>query len=169
MYEHDLGAALGRDGRADAGDPHPSDDYPLHRTASGRWPQPARTEPESSTSGRWRRGPWTPSDHVVAFSDADFERIVLGSTLPVVVDFWAEHCVPCRRQETTLEQLGQLVTGRARVGRVNVYDSPRVTEAFDIRGVPHLLVVDGGQVVLELVGDHSLEQLRSKLQGVIAF
>lgn len=112
-------------------------------------------------SGRWSRPPWVPTQDVVAFTDASFEREVLASELPVIVDFWAETCVPCRRQEPTIEQIAAELRGQARVGRLNVYDEPKTPERFQIKGVPHLLVIHRGEVVLELVGDHSIEQLRS--------
>lgn len=112
-------------------------------------------------SGRWSPPPWVPTEDVVAFTDATFEQEVLASELPVIVDFWAETCLPCRRQEPTIERIAAELRGKARVGRLNVYEEPKTPERFHIKGVPHLLVIHRGEVVLELVGDHSIEQLRS--------
>ena len=83
---------------------------------------------------------------------------------PVVVDFWSETCVPCRRQEPIIALLAEELRGRAKVGRLSVFENDQVTREFRIRGVPHLIVVKQGEVVLELVGDHSIEQLRSHLR-----
>lgn len=100
------------------------------------------------------------------FTDANFDQEVLASSVPVVIDFWAETCVPCRLQEPTIQRLAGELQGRAKVGRIDVYDNPRTTDAFRVRGVPHLAVIRDGEVVLELVGGHSLEQLKARLQDV---
>ena len=104
--------------------------------------------------------------HVQRFTDANFQQEVLTSAVPVVIDFWAETCVPCRLQEPTIQRLARDLTGRAKVGRLDVYDNPLVTEQFRVRGVPHLAVVRDGEVVLELVGGHSIEQLKDRLRSV---
>ena len=91
---------------------------------------------------------------------------MLESPLPVIVDFWSETCVPCRRQEPTISQLAEELSGRAKVGRLSVFENPQVIQDFHIRGVPHLIVVTQGEVVLELVGDHSIEQLRTHLSAL---
>ncbi|MCO5171111.1 MAG: thioredoxin domain-containing protein [Planctomycetes bacterium] len=104
--------------------------------------------------------------HVQRITDANFDQEVLASAVPVLIDFWAETCVPCRLQEPTIQRLASELEGRAKVGRLDVYDNPRTTEAFRVRGVPHLAVVRGGEVVLELVGGHSLEQLKDRLRSV---
>lgn len=139
----------------------------LESSASGRLLPPA---PSRSESGRLQWGPelsaptgWQPSAHVLELDDASFERQVLLSRLPVVVDFWAEHCVPCRRQEPALQQLGERHFGRLRVGRINVYRSPQTTKRYQIQGVPHLLIVRQGELIQELVGDHGLESLERVL------
>jgi thioredoxin 1 len=104
--------------------------------------------------------------HVQSFTDSNFDQEVLSSLVPVVIDFWAETCVPCRLQEPTIQRLARELEGRAKVGRLDVYDNPRTTEQFKVRGVPHLAVVRGGEVVLEFVGGHSLEQLKARLSSV---
>lgn len=103
---------------------------------------------------------------VQRITDANFDQEVLASAVPVLIDFWAETCVPCRLQEPTIQRLARELEGRAKVGRLDVYDNPRTTDAFRVRGVPHLAVIRGGEVVLELVGGHSLEQLRDRLRSV---
>lgn len=135
----------------------------LPSSASGRLLPPG---PSTSESGRLQWGGdfgppagWHPSHYVIELDDANFERQVLASQIPVVVDFWAEHCVPCRRQEESLQQLGQTLFGRVRVGRLNVYRNPETTKRYQIKGVPHLLIVRGGEVLQELVGDHTLADL----------
>jgi thioredoxin 1 len=103
---------------------------------------------------------------VQQLTDSNFDNEVLGSEVPVVIDFWAETCVPCRLQEPTIHKLARELHGRVKVGRLDVFDNPRTTEAFRVRGVPHLAVVRDGEVVLELVGGHSFEQLRERLRSI---
>ncbi|MGE0706850.1 MAG: thioredoxin family protein [Planctomycetota bacterium] len=136
----------------------------LPSTASGRLVPPTT---ESGRLPRWdQRAGWAPGPYVTEFDDATFDRGVLQSRLPVIVDFWAENCIPCARQASVLEQAGRALLGRVRVGRLNVYENPETTKRYGIKGVPHLMVVRDGQVVLELLGDHSLEQLRRHLGDV---
>jgi thioredoxin 1 len=103
---------------------------------------------------------------VVELTDANFDDHVLSSAEPFLVDFWAETCVPCRMQEPTIERLAEETRGRLKVGRLSVSENPKVLETYRIRGVPHLIVVRSGEVILELVGDHSIEQLRSHLREI---
>lgn len=155
------------DTKTPPGQERPPQATSLPSSASGRLLPPA---PTHSESGRLQWGPelaaptgWEPSAHVLELDDACFERQVLHSKLPVVVDFWAEHCVPCRRQEEALQQLGERHFGRLRVGRINVYRSPQTTKRYQVQGVPHLLVVREGEVIQELVGDHRLDSLEAVL------
>jgi thioredoxin 1 len=103
---------------------------------------------------------------VAELCDANFHSEVLQADRPVVVDFWAETCRPCRMQEPVIAQLAEELRGRVKVGRLSVYENPRVLQEFQVRGVPHLMVVQEGEVILELVGDHSIEQLRVHLRSV---
>lgn len=107
-------------------------------------------------------------DHprLVAFTDERFEQDVLRSPHPVVVDFWAETCVPCRLQEPSLRRLAADLAGKVTFGRLNVFDHPHTPERLLIKGVPHLVVFVGGEVALELVGGHSYEQLKEKLRSI---
>ena len=97
-------------------------------------------------------------------TDAGFEDEVLTSAVPYLVDFWAETCVPCRLQVPAIRRLARELAGQLRVGRLNVFDHPRTPDRLRIKGVPHLVVFQGGEVVMEVVGSHSYEQLRDKLR-----
>ncbi|RMG08122.1 MAG: hypothetical protein D6731_22400 [Planctomycetota bacterium] len=128
-----------------------------------------RRERDRSESARLPLPRSVPSPYVVELSDENFAREVLASPLPVVVDFWAETCRPCRQQEPVIAALAEELAGRVKVGRLDVYRSPRVPAEYMVRGVPHLMVVRSGEVVLELVGDHGLERLRSELRSLGLF
>jgi thioredoxin 1 len=105
---------------------------------------------------------------LLCITDDNYDAEVLESLVPVVIDFWAETCVPCKMQEPAIRKLASELEGRAKVGRLDVYDNPRVTDAFKVRGVPHLAVMREGEVVLELVGGHSIEVLRERLRAVLS-
>lgn len=125
------------------------------------------TERKSSGSARLpARWLTPPSQHadVTDLTDANYADQVTGETVPVLIDFWAETCVPCRMQEPIIEQLAEEMRGQLKVTRCNVLENPKLLESFRVRGVPHLTVLRHGEVVLELIGDHSLPQLRAHLR-----
>ena len=92
------------------------------------------------------------SANVQTFTDGNFEQKVLGATAPVLVDFWAEWCGPCRRIAPTVEALAADYAGRVVVGKLNVDENPSVTMRYMVRGIPTLLLFKGGQVVEQVVG-----------------
>jgi thioredoxin 1 len=92
------------------------------------------------------------SEKVHTFTDGDFEQTVIQSPTPVLVDFWAEWCGPCRRLAPTVEALASDYDGRITVGKLNVDENPTTAERFMIRGIPTLLLFKGGQIVEQVVG-----------------
>ena len=91
-------------------------------------------------------------EQVQTFTDGNFEASVLKAGTPVVVDFWAEWCGPCKRLGPAIESLASDFAGRVAVGKLNVDDNPRTTAQFSVRGIPTLLIFKGGQVVDTIVG-----------------
>ena len=94
------------------------------------------------------------------FTDANFESEVLGSDQPVLVDFWAEWCGPCRLLTPTIEELAGELGESAKVGKLNVDDNPATATKYGIRGIPTLLLFKGGQVVQQLVGVKSKAEIK---------
>jgi len=94
-----------------------------------------------------------------AFSDASWESDVLSSKLPVVVDFWAEWCAPCKIMAPTMEALARELDGRARVGKLNVDDNAVVSDRYGIQGIPTVMIFEGGEVKEQVVGVTSKEYL----------
>jgi thioredoxin 1 len=98
-------------------------------------------------------------DKVATFSDEKWQEEVLSSATPVLVDFWAEWCAPCRMMAPTIDALAEQFDGRARVGKLNVDENAATCEKYDIRGIPTAILFKGGEIKEEVVGVTSKENL----------
>jgi thioredoxin 1 len=98
-------------------------------------------------------------------TDANFQETVLNSDKPVIVDFWAEWCGPCRMVGPIVEEIGKEYTGTVVVGKVNVDHNPGITAKYGIRNIPTLLFFKGGQVVDKQVGAVPKQIIVGKLQS----
>ena len=92
------------------------------------------------------------TENVQTFTDSNFDETVIKAGMPVLVDFWAEWCGPCKRLAPTVEALAGDYVGKVTVGKLNVDDNPNTAIKFQIRGIPALLLFKGGQVVESVVG-----------------
>ncbi len=98
-------------------------------------------------------------------SDATFESEVLKSDKPVLVDFWAPWCGPCRMIAPIVEELANDYDGKATIAKVNVDDNPKISMQFGIRSIPTLLIFKNGQVVDQIVGAVPKGVIESKLKS----
>ena len=101
------------------------------------------------------------------FSDSNFEKEVLKSKIPVLVDFWAEWCGPCRMLGPAIEELAKEYAGKIKVGKVNVDENPGVSSKFGIRSIPALLMFKNGGVVEQMVGAQPKNVSAKKLDTLI--
>ncbi len=101
---------------------------------------------------------------VVTVSDAEFEQTVLKSDKPVMLDFWAEWCQPCKMLTPTVEELAEDFDDQILVGKINVDDNPTTATTYGIRGIPTLLFIKDGQVVQQIVGVKSKAEIKKIIE-----
>jgi thioredoxin 1 len=103
-------------------------------------------------------------NNIKVFTDLNFEQEVLKSDKPVLVDFWAEWCAPCRMLEAAVDAVAQEYAERATVGKVNVDENQSITSRYNVRGIPTLLLFKSGQVQEQMVGATSKDAIVKMLQ-----
>jgi thioredoxin 1 len=108
------------------------------------------------------------SDKVTHVSDANFEQEVMKSATPVLVDFWAPWCGPCKAIAPIVEELANDYDGRLKVVKVNVDDNPMTPARFAVRGIPNLIIVKGGEVKEQIVGAVPKQHLVRAVETAIA-
>lgn len=101
----------------------------------------------------------------VELTDANFEELALKSDKPVMVDFWAEWCGPCRMVGPVVEELANEYDGKAVIGKVNVDNNPNVAAKYGIRSIPTILFLKNGEIVDKSVGAVPKSQLADKLNA----
>ena len=103
------------------------------------------------------------TDNVQTFTDGDFEQTVIKANTPVLVDFWADWCGPCKRMAPTVDALAADYAGKLTVGKLNVDDNPNTAYKFQIRGIPAVLLFKNGQVVESVIGLAPKEDLKKAI------
>ena len=107
------------------------------------------------------------ADNVIEITDDNFEDTVLNSDTPIVVDFWAEWCGPCKMIAPTLEQLADENVGTFTVGKLNVDDNRETAMKYGIRSIPTLLVIKEGTVADQIVGALPKDAIKDKILSAI--
>ena len=103
----------------------------------------------------------------IEVTDANFEEVVLKSEIPVLVDFWAEWCGPCRMVAPVVEDLSSEYDGKLLVTKVDVDSNPNVAMQFGIRNIPTILFIKGGQIVDKHVGAAPKSTLAAKVDAIL--
>ena len=107
------------------------------------------------------------AENLIEFTDDNFDTEVLKSNLPVLVDFWAEWCGPCKMIAPIVEEIADDYAGKVKVGKVNVDFNNQVAMQYGIRGIPALLVFKGGSVANQIVGAVPKNNITQNLDEVI--
>ena len=103
----------------------------------------------------------------IAVDESNFEQLVLQSEIPVLVDFWATWCGPCRMVAPVVEELAEEYAGRVSFGKVDVDQNPRVASQYGIMSIPSLLIFKDGKPVSNIVGFRPKDQLKKSLDDVL--
>lgn len=103
----------------------------------------------------------------ITLTDASFESEVMKATEPVLVDFWAVWCGPCRMQDPIVEEIAKEISGKVKVGKLNVDENPQVTQKFGIMSIPTIMIFKNGTVVKQFIGVQSKDTLLGELNKLI--
>ena len=106
--------------------------------------------------------------HPLEVTDATFEEEVVKSDTPVLVDFWADWCAPCKMIAPMVEELANEFDGRVKFTKLDIDSNPNSAMSYGIRGIPTLLIFSGGQPVDQVVGAVPKSVLKSRLEGAVA-
>ena len=107
------------------------------------------------------------SESIVELSDSSFESEVINSEKPVLVDFWAPWCGPCRALAPVIEEISTDFVDKLKVGKVNVDDNPEISMKFGIRSIPTLMVFKDGEVLEQIIGAVPKSEIERALEKVI--
>ncbi len=107
------------------------------------------------------------SQHISHITDSQFDTDVLQANIPVLVDFWAEWCGPCKSIAPMLEEVAAEYQGKVRIVKINVDDNPETPRKYGVRGIPTLMLFKDGEVVQTKVGALTKAQLTAFLDGLI--
>ncbi len=102
------------------------------------------------------------------FTDGNFHDEVLNSTIPVLVDFWAEWCAPCKIIAPSIEEIASEYEGKIKVGKVDVDSNPTIASQYQIRSIPSIVIFKDGKVADQIVGAVPKKQITGFVESVLA-
>jgi thioredoxin 1 len=103
-----------------------------------------------------------------AVSDSSFDTVVLGAKEPVLVDFWAEWCGPCKMIAPFLDELAGEMAGRVTIAKVNIDENPQTPRKYGVRGIPTMILFKGGQVAATKMGAEPKNKLKAWIESALS-
>ena len=103
----------------------------------------------------------------ITITDQNFDSDVLKSKKPVLVDFWAVWCGPCRMQDPIVSEVAQELTGKVKVGKVNVDENPTISQKYMVMSIPTLMIFKNGTIVKQFIGVQSKQTILGELNKLI--
>jgi thioredoxin 1 len=103
----------------------------------------------------------------ITFTDANFDQEVLESKIPVVVDFWAPWCAPCRIVSPTVEELAKELSGKVKVGKLNVDENQQTAGKYGIMSIPSILIFKNGNPVKTIIGAQGKEKYKKEIEEIL--
>lgn len=103
----------------------------------------------------------------VTFTDQNFDQEVLKNDTPVVVDFWAEWCAPCRIVSPTIDALGKEYEGKVKVGKLNVDENQDIAGKYGVMSIPTILIFKGGNPIKTMIGAQAKENYKNAIEEVL--
>jgi thioredoxin 1 len=107
------------------------------------------------------------NDKVLHVTDSNFESEVLKSDKPVLIDFWAPWCGPCKAIAPSIDELANEYDGKVKFVKINVDDNPQTPAKYGVRGIPNLLIIKGGQVKEQIIGAVPKAHLKRAVDGAL--
>ncbi len=104
----------------------------------------------------------------ITVTDATFDNEVVKSEMPVLVDFWAVWCGPCRMQDPILEEVAKDYEGKIKIAKLNVDENPNTAAKYGIMSIPTLMLFKGGQIVKQMIGVQGKETLEEEFKKVVS-
>ncbi|MBL6622905.1 MAG: thioredoxin [Alphaproteobacteria bacterium] len=104
----------------------------------------------------------------ISVSDASFQKDVLEADSPVLVDFWAEWCAPCKMIAPSLDELSNEMADQLTIAKINIDENPNTPMNYSVRGIPTLLIFKGGEVIAEKVGTVQKSQLQAWITDALS-
>jgi thioredoxin 1 len=114
-----------------------------------------------------RKSKMADESSLIHVNDKNFASEVLNSTIPVLVDFWATWCGPCRSISPIVEELAKEFTGKVKVTKLNVDESPATPSQYGVRGIPTLILFKGGKILDQIVGAVPKARLKSMIEKAL--